>query len=210
MINTNPKTNKLIHQISSGSASTAIEAAKAIIEIKTRDFTPQLVAIMNTSTGVHNKEASAFALSWLDKDNEALDALINVLTSVDMDESVRGQAAEGISYHKPRKNRRLRAKANIAILEGLKDKSPVVRFWSCFAAGHIKLLEALPILEKIKRSDKSVNPGWWYVSEEAEDAIEWIHGRAGKNRIPLNDRKTLNKLNATEQKRPHRRGIKLV
>ncbi len=60
----------------------------------------------------------------------------------------------------------------------------------------MKLREALPLLHQIKGEDTSVNPGWWYVSEEAEDAIEWIHGRKGKDRIPLASRKALNQEDA--------------
>jgi len=184
----NNNVEKLIEDIANGSESDAIEAAKAFIKVQPSVYTVQLVEILKTEANPHNKQAAAYALSWLEKNDEALDALISALLEVSLPESVRGQAAEGIGVHRPRKNHKLRQKAETAILTAIKDKSPEVRFWSCFAAGKIKLREALPVLHKIKGEDKSVNPGWWHVSEEAEDAIEWIHGRAGKNRIPLESR----------------------
>jgi len=179
---------KLIEDIANGTELDAFEAAKAIIKVQPGDYAVQLAEILKTAANPHNKQAVAYALSWLEKNNIALDALINTLVAVDLPESVRGQAAEGIGEHKPRKNHKLRQKAEGAIIASLQDESPEIRFWSCFAAGKLKLREALPILHQIKDKDKSVNPGWWYVSEEAEDAIEWIHGRAGKNRIPLESR----------------------
>jgi HEAT repeat protein len=185
---TEPKVKSLVGDIANGSELDAFEAAKAFIKVQPNGYAMQLAEILKTAANLHNKQAAAYALSWLEKNNEALDALIRALLVVDLPESVRGQAAEGIGEHKPRKNHKLRPKAETAILTALKDESPEVRFWSCFAAGKMRLKEALPILHQIKDEDKSVNPGWWYVSEEAEDAIEWIHGSKGKNRIPLASR----------------------
>jgi HEAT repeat protein len=185
---TDTNLEKLIDDIAHGSELDAIEAAKALIKVQPSIYAMQLSEILKTAANPHNKQAAAYALTWLEKNKDALDALICALIAVDLPESVRGQAAEGIGEHKPRKNHKLRQKAEAAILAALKDNSPEVRFWACFAAGKIKLKEALPILHQIKEEDKSVNPGWWYVSEEAEDAIEWIHGRAGKDRIPVESR----------------------
>jgi len=185
---TGTKVKNFVDDIANGSELDAFEAAKALIKVQQSDCAMQLSEILKSATNPHNKQAAAFALSWLEKNNEALDALISTLLTVDLPASVRGQAAEGIGEHKPRKNHKLRQKAETAILAALKDESPEVRFWSCFAAGKMKLREALPILHQIKAEDKTVNPGWWYLSEEAEDAIEWIHGRKGNNRIPLANR----------------------
>lgn len=38
-------------------------------------------------------------------------------------------------------------------------------------------------MKEIKANDTEICPNWWYVSEEAEDAIEWINGRDGKDRM---------------------------
>lgn len=185
---TEPNIKKLIEDIANGSELDAFEAAKTIVRVQQSNCAKQLSDILKSAANPHNKQAAAYALSWLWKNNDALDALINTLVAVDLPESVRGQAAEGIGEHKPRKDHKLRQKAEKAVLSALKDESAEVRFWACYAAGKIKLREALPILHQIKEIDKSVNPSWWHVSEEAEDAIEWIHGRAGKNRIPLESR----------------------
>jgi len=167
----------------------AFEAAKDLIKNESNDATPQLVEILKTATQDDNKRAAAYALSWLEGDNRALEELITALSKTDLHDSVRGQAAEGIGLHTPPPSHSLRKKAGDAILHGLTDSSPVVRFWSCYAAGTIKLKEALPILTDLKSNDKAACPGWWYISEEAEDAIEWIQNRKGKERIPINERK---------------------
>lgn len=87
---------KLIDDISSGSELDAFEAAKAFIKVQPSTYAMQLSEILQTAANPHNKQAAAFALSWLEKSNEALDALIRALLAVELPESVRGQAAEGI------------------------------------------------------------------------------------------------------------------
>ena len=41
--------------------------------------------------------------------------------------------------------------------------------------------------KELAEQDTRIYPSWWRVCEEAEDAIEWVHGRKGKERnfIPL-------------------------
>jgi hypothetical protein len=134
---TDTNVEKLIDDIANGSELDAFEAAKAFIKVRPRIYAVQLAEILQTAANPHNKQAAAYALSWLEKNNEALDALISALLAVDLPESVRGQAAEGIGEHKPRKNHKLRQKAETAILAALKDESPEVRFWSCFAEREI-------------------------------------------------------------------------
>ncbi|MBI5674312.1 MAG: HEAT repeat domain-containing protein [Nitrospirae bacterium] len=182
-------TKDIIAAIATGSEMEAFEAAKDLIKTESHDATPQLVQILETATQDYNKRAAAYALSWLEGDNQALEALITALSKANLNDSVRGQAAEGIGLHNPPANHSLRKKAVAAIIQGLTDSSPVVRFWSCYAAGTIKLKEALAILTELNIKDKTPCPGWWYISEEAEDAIEWIHNRKGKERIPIHDRK---------------------
>ena len=182
-------TKDIIAAIASGSELEAFEAAKDLIKNQSRDVTPQLVEIIKTATQDYNKRAAVYALSWLEGDDGALEALITALSKTDLEDSVRGQAAEGIGLHNPPAMHSLRKKAADAIHQGLNDSSSVVRFWCCYAAGIIKLKEALPILTDLKNNDKAACPGWWYISEEAEDAIEWIHNRKGKERTPIHERK---------------------
>ena len=71
-----------------------------------------------------------------------------------------------------------------AILRGLADRSTEVRFWACYAAGTLQVQSALPKLEELANTDSEICPNWWRVSEEATDAIEWIHGRETASRLP--------------------------
>ena len=181
--------NNLIKDVESGSAFVAFEAAKKLAHntLSKTDIN-QLAYIAIEGSEVHNREAAVYALSWLENNYDALEMIINILASTQNHEQVRGQAAEGIGIIWPSNRNRLRKTAEDVLIKSLKDSSPTVRFWSCYAAGQIKLKKALPILNELKTNDHEVCPDWWYVSEEAEDAIESIHGRNGKDRIPLRDR----------------------
>jgi len=79
-------------------------------------------------------------------------------------------------------NLRLWSRVEAAILRGLDDQSVEVRFWACYAAGTLRVEAALPKLQKLANIDSEVCPNWWRVSEEATDAIEWIHGRETPSR----------------------------
>jgi hypothetical protein len=114
-------------------------------------------------------------------------------------EEVRGHAAEGIGII-PMSNNKIREMAENTLFKSLRDPSPVVRFWSCYAVGRMGLKKAIPILEDLKFNDTEICPGWWYISEEAEDAIEWINGRDGKDRIPVKDRKITEPENSADPK----------
>ena len=87
------------------------------------------------------------------------------------------------------------------MLRLLDSCSPVLRFWACFGLGGLKCKSAIPRLQEIARSDRSIYPGWWYVREEAEDALEWIAGRAGKDRVPVHLRKAAQ----TQRQKPKHR-----
>src|SRR6266404_4132743 len=72
------------------------------------------------------------------------------------------------------------------VLRSLRDESPEIRFWACYAAGTLRIRKALPLLRKLANEDKAMCPNWWRVSDEAADAVEWIHRRRhipDRNRI---------------------------
>jgi hypothetical protein len=83
----------------------------------------------------------------------------------------------------------LRAQVEELMIHLLQSPSPVLRFWSCFGVGTLKCERSICVLREIAQNDQGLCPGWWYVREEAEDALEWIAGKAGKERIPLLARK---------------------
>ena len=185
--------SKLINDIESGNEFEAFEAAKSISqnELRKKEI-DALSKIATNGIETHNQHAAVYALSFIDNNASALNILIQILDSKDIHESVRGQAAEGIGLvglTRSLKRNKFKKDMEAVLLKCLKDPSPEVRFWSCYAVGTMQLKKALPILQDLKENDKAVCPGWWYVSEEAEDAIEWINGRSGKDRIPVRNRK---------------------
>ena len=181
--------SKFLNDIDSGDSFTAFEAAKKIAgNTVLQKEIDELARVAFNGNEIHNREAAVYALSWIKNRDLSLGILINLLAASDIHESVRGHAAEGIGIIAPSNKNKHRQLAETTLLRSLADASPVVRFWSCYAAGQIKMEKALPALHELKSTDHEVCPGWWYVSEEAEDAIEWINGRKGKDRAPVNDR----------------------
>jgi HEAT repeat protein len=106
------------------------------------------------------------------------------------DEAVRGQAAEGLAEifdWRSKSSRGWRATED-ALLEGLSDASPTVRFWCCFGLGKLRSQRAIAPLEHLRKTDSALAPGWWYVHEEAADALCWIAGGPGEDRVPASNR----------------------
>jgi len=182
---------KWIADLESGDVTDAFEAAKKIAHKKaSQEEIDRLAYIAANGKGLHNRAAATGVLGNVDNRDAALAVLIGLLASADHHESVRGFAAEGIGAQCPPLGSRFRKKAVDVLVKALKDPSPTVRFWSCYAAGKLGSRKALPLLKELKTNDRELCPGWWYVSEEAEDAIEWIYGRESKERIPVSDRKS--------------------
>jgi HEAT repeat protein len=175
--------SKLLNDIEFGDVFDAFEAAKKIANntLSKKDI-DELARVAFNGNETYNKESAAYAISGIENRDSALSILINLLSTSDIHESVRGQAAEGIDIIKPCSRNKYWQLVETTLIKSLGDASPVVRFWSCYAVGQIKMKKSLPILHELKANDQEVCPGWWYVSEEAEDAIEWINGRDGKDR----------------------------
>jgi HEAT repeats len=119
--------------------------------------------------------------------------ILSLIETVEFDESekVRSQALEtlGMSSSAKKSGYILRKKVEKVVIQALSDNSSEVRFWACYAARQLKIEKALPKLQHLVETDNKDWGQWWYVSEEAEDAIEWIHGRHTEARIPLWKRK---------------------
>ena len=110
------------------------------------------------------------------------------IDKVEESPSVRAQALEGFGLQRPTKRNRIWSGVESAILRGLADKSTEVRFWACYAAGTLQVQSALPKLQDLTDTDSEICPNWWRVSDEALDAIEWIHGRETASRLPMSRR----------------------
>ena len=179
----------LIIDIETGQEIDAFEAAKKIAcnKLKTSEI-KQLSSAVANGVNIYNKEAATYALSWIENRSQALAILIDILSTSKNHERVRGQAAEGIGLIRPSRKFKLRMVAEKILLDTLNDPSPIIRFWSCYAVGELKMKEALPILKELQEKDSEFCPGWWYISEEAEDAVAKINNRKWKDRVPINQR----------------------
>ena len=172
-----------------GSQIDAFEAAQNLSS-RSRPPIDEIIAVVNEAENSHNREAATYALSWIRRkgNQKPLEVLLATFDKVEETSSVRAQALEGFGLQHPTKRNRLWSRVETAILHGLSDKSAEVRFWACYAAGTLQVKSALPKLRELAENDVEVCPNWWRVSEEAADAIEWIHGRETPSRLPMSRR----------------------
>jgi hypothetical protein len=172
-----------------GDITDAFEAAKDLSS-RSRPPVDQIITILNEAQGVHNRAAAAYALSWVfgRRNQRPLEVLLATFDKVGESPTVRAQALEGFGLQRPTKRNRLWTRVEAAILRGLADESSEVRFWACYAAGTLQVKSALSKLQELADTDSEICPRWWRVSEEAADAIEWIHGRETASRLPMTSR----------------------
>jgi|SRR5215204_1416036 len=180
--------NLALEILRGGNIYDAFEAAKTLSRLP-RLPAERIVEVLSEAKCVHNREAAAYVLSWLlRKDREkCLRALLDIIDDRSEHPAVRAQALEGLGVQRPTGRHKLWAEVERAVLAGLTDEAVEVRFWACYAAGTLRMKWALPRLDELRRSDSTICPRWWRVSEEAADAIEWIHGRETGSRLPMPD-----------------------
>jgi HEAT repeat protein len=185
----NADDEKWIADIESGDVTAAFEAVKKIAHRDlSKDDIDRIARIAGSGAALHNRAAATGVLGHIDNRNAALTVLIDLLGAPEQHEAVRGFAAEGIAAQRPPLRSKLRKKAEDVLMQALRDPSPTVRFWACYAVGQLGMKKALAVLDELKTNDGGLCPGWWYVSEEAADAVEWIKGRAGEARVPVHER----------------------
>lgn len=190
---TPPTTARLLAQLEHGAEIDAFEAAKLLSNAKGVKLIASLSRVLRSGDRAYSREAAAYALSW-HKDRKAAEALLPCAADPSEQDSVRAQATEGLAMNldgaSPKAG--LRLKAEELMMQMLDSPSPILRFWACFGLGSLRCQKAIPRLRKLAREDANVCPGWWFVSEEAEDALERIAGRRGKDRTAVHLRKAAN------------------
>ena len=180
---------KLVKVIENGKEVEVVEAAKQLINLRLRQSVRPLVRLLQKGRTAHVRENACYALGWMGfphLNRVFIDCLRNGKES----EQVRGQAAEALEmlHANGRPESRHYQIAEDALLASLSDSSPTVRFWCSFALGCMGSKRAVGSLSRLKRFDRGLCPGWWYVREEASDALDMIQGREPPHRIAVHMR----------------------
>jgi len=182
------KWRKLVGTIENGNEVEVVEAAKELANLRIRRSVKPLVRLFQEGRTMHIRENACYALAWM-RFSHLTPVFIGCLRDEKESERVRGQAAEALEIlhgNNPRAStsRRYRAAENV-LIKSLTDPSPTVRFWCCFALGGMGSKRAVEPLLRLKAFDKALCPGWWYLREEASDALDRIQRRDSPDRIPV-------------------------
>jgi HEAT repeat protein len=180
---------KLVEAIETGNEVEVVEAAKELAYLRLRSSVKPLVRLFKEGRTPHVRESAGYALAWMDLP-DLNRVFIKCLLNKKESGVVRGQAAEALEilHSNGRSQSRRYQIAEDALLTSLSDPSPTVRFWCCFALGGMDSKRAVEPLSRLKRFDRALCPGWWYVREEASDALDRIQGRISPDRVPVHRR----------------------
>ena len=172
-----PAWKRLFGDVQTAPVSDAWEAAKALTKHRSQNCGDALIALMLRRDAPERSEIAAYVLSWMSLRRSPVGAFLVCLSDRQQNEAVRGQAAEGIGlrFMCDRRRTRERSRAEAALIRNLDDSSATVRFWCCYALGTLRSARSIPRLEHLRDHDTAVAPGWWYVHEEATEALAWIN-----------------------------------
>jgi HEAT repeat protein len=159
----------LLNVCGTGQRELTMQAANALVGIGSNRALLPLIRLLQQASSAATREAAAYALGFL-ADQRALVPLIRTLEDGSEHSLVRAQAAEALG-ELAQTLRETRTKRPIRpLLAALRDRSPDVRFWACYALSGFRDRRALPALRKLIR-DRAVVKGWWSVGREARWAI---------------------------------------
>ena len=121
------------------------------------------------------REDVVYVLSFMFEQWEVIPALLQIFTDEQEPIKNRTQAAEGLGSILSFEYRRREYKqVGEALLQGLSQAAPEMRFWSAFGLNQMRYKKALAKLDELAESDKTLCPGWWTVGERAYDAAFYI------------------------------------
>jgi HEAT repeat protein len=153
--------------------------AASVEQMRDARAAPVLLGLMLHASSHELRGRSASILRSLPRSAEIVNGLIEVLQDQQEHPYVRGNAAESLGI-------RDNQDAFEALILGLQDASPEVRFWSAFALSSVANPQALAALGAVAAQDTAVVPGWWSVADECRLAINRIRLAAGED-IPEMD-----------------------
>jgi HEAT repeat protein len=127
------------------------------------------------------RRAAVYGFVWVHRPTAAdVKRLLRIHQDPTESPDIRGQAAEALGPSVVARGKAGRVRQNDArslardaLLRGLDDPEPEVRFWSIFALASPENEWLLPKLESMV-GDRALVPGWWTVGREAGWAIRWM------------------------------------
>jgi HEAT repeat protein len=184
--------DELVDILSSQRSDLWVEAATSLNTIGTQKQVVPLLSLLANCPEVDRQVGAVYALSSIaNRCEEKLmievqRQLIEVASNSTFVPAVRGNALEGLTGICRETFPDLYRQAAIVVIQALDDREAEVRFWACFAAAGLGITEALDKLQVLARTDRTIVPGWWFVSEEAEDTIVRLNGGDPPLRQPRN------------------------
>lgn len=182
-----PAWRRLVGLVGSGPEREAHEAGRALARCRSGGIPAALAALMlDRRVPARNAQEAAHVLAWRD-DRRMAPAFVACVEDQALPGPVRGMAAEalGMMFGCAAARKRAWRAAEGALLAALDDPVATVRFWSCYALGEMRSVRAVAALGRLRDGDEGCAPGWWYVHEEAADALARIAGRPGEERVPV-------------------------
>jgi HEAT repeat protein len=136
-----------------------------------------LVSVIQSSGPHELRQAAVYGLVWGNLKAPQLHLLLRVFENTREHPDVRGQAAEALGprlHGKTRRQRERRShlRAVRALIRGLDDPAPEVRFWSIYALAHPENAWLLPKLEVMANDPAAC--AWGTIRQEALWAKNWI------------------------------------
>jgi HEAT repeat protein len=167
------KDRRLLRALAKGDEAARWEAARQLSHKDDPAILRKLERLLQSGRSDEAREAAAYVLGFCGK-TELASVLARVLANRVEPAAVRAYAAEGLGHLLQHET--VLAEMRGAILLGLRDPDPQVRFWSAFAAGVLELPESRPHLERLAETDRTPIEGWWTVAEEADWALRVLDG----------------------------------
>jgi HEAT repeat protein len=167
---------RMIRDLNGRTLAIAMSAAKELSlvrDIPTRLQMPLIRTLENGGRAL-NRFAAAYVLQFVTS-KKTISALERRVRDKRENASVRGAAAESLA-HVHRRN------SHNVLLSGLKDRSREVRFWCAFALGEMAEARAIPILERLAKTDRREVKGFHSVAQEAKDALANIRVETNRRR----------------------------
>ncbi len=167
------RSRRLLRALADGAEAERWEAAKQLSQTDDARTVRKVEHLLQSNATENARGAAAYVLGF-SGDSDMATSLARVLSDPTEMASVRAYAAEALGHLLQYQT--VIAEVRMAIVGGLRQPEPEIRFWSAFAAGVLGLQESRRDLERLQRTDHECVEGWWSVAEEADWALRLLDG----------------------------------